>query len=142
MTFVVSVAGMNELARAVDGPVARHLDRLVDEMLVAAEQECPVGPPPEFPSPRWDGPPLHTTHERTHVYATADGVAARFGSKAPHAAAVHEGSRPHTIKARYAKRLRFRGKNGAVVFPLQVSHPGHPAPNRWLERAAARVLNR
>ena len=144
MTFVPDTAGQHEFFRSVHGPVAQNLGLLVDRMVIEAEGLAPVGPPPEdYPnrSTRWDGPPLYTTHERTRVYATADGVAARFGSKAPHAAAVHEGSRPHTIRARYAKRLRFR-QAGAVVYRVQVNHPGHPQPNRWLVRAAARILGR
>lgn len=134
---------MHELLRSVDGPVARYVDALTDRAVIEAEGLCPVGPPPEdYPnrSTRWDHPPLHTTHERTQVYATSEGVAALFGSLAPYAASVHEGSRPHPIRARFAKRLRFRNAGGVVVFPVAVNHPGQQTPNPWLRNAARRIL--
>lgn len=140
MSFVPSASGMNELLRSVDGPVARYVDSIVDQAMVEAETQCPVAPPPEFPPGRWAHPPLHSTHERTPVYPTADGVAARFGSNAPYAASVHNGSRPHRIAARFARTLRFRNKGGVVVFPVAVDHPGTTRPNPWLKRAVARIL--
>lgn len=138
-TFVPDTAGIHELVRSVDGPLAHHVDQLVDRMVIEAEGLCPVAPPPEFPPGRWAHRPLHTTIERSRVYPTADGIAARFGSNAPYAAAVHDGSRPHPIRARFAKTLRFRHR-GIVVFPTQVNHPGNRRPNPWLQRAADRIL--
>lgn len=139
MTFVPDSAGMHELVRSVNGPVARYVDALVDRMVIEAEATCPVAPPPEFPPGRWAHPPLHTTIDRTKVYPTSVGVAARFGSKAPHAASVHDGARPHPIRARFARTLRFRNKGGVIVFPVAVNHPGNK-PNPWLLRAAQRIL--
>ncbi len=139
MTFVPSAAGMHELVRSVNGPVAHHVDALVDRMIIEATATCPVGPPAEFPPGRWAHPPLRSTIERSRVYPTVDGVAARFGSHAPYAASVHDGARPHPIRARFAKVLRFRNKGGAVVFTAAVAHPGNK-PNPWLLRAAQRIL--
>lgn len=138
--FVPSFAGMHEVVRSVEGPVAQHLDRLVDRMVLEAEVLAPVGKPLEFPAGRWAHVPLFRTIERSRVYPTADGLAARFGSNSPHAASVHNGARPHPIRARFAKTLRFRAKTGAVVFPVTVNHPGNK-PNPWLLRAARRILN-
>lgn len=42
----------------------------------------------------------------------------------------HEGSRPHQIKPRYAKTLRFM-QNGRIRFAKRVYHPG-TRPNRYL----------
>lgn len=139
MTFVPSAAGMHELLRSVDGPVAQHLDSVVERMTLEAEATCPVGQPSEFPAGRWAHPPLRDTIERTVVYPTVDGLAAAFGSLAPYAGAVHDGAKPHTIRARFARRLRFRSKAGSVVFPVEVNHPGNK-PNPWLVRAARTVL--
>lgn len=142
-TFVPDTAGMHDVFRSVDGPLGRYVDELVDRMVVEAEGMCPVAPPPEFPPGRWAHPPLHTTMERSRVYATADGVGARYGSNAPYASSVHDGSRPHKIRARFAKTLRFRNKSGVVVFPVEVDHPGttKARANPWLLRAAHRILN-
>lgn len=138
--FVPSVAGVTELTRSVEGPLGVYLDGLADRVLVEAVAECPVAPPPEFPPGRWAHEHLRDTHERSRVYPTADGLAVRVGTPAPYAASVHDGSRAHPIRARFAKTLRFRNKRNVVVFPVAVNHPGTRRPNRWLERAVRRVL--
>lgn len=142
MSFVPSFSGLTELTRSVDGPVAQHLERLVDRMVLEAEGTCPVAPPPEFPPGRWAHPPLHTTIIRSDVHAVEGGLVAIFGSMAPYAKSVHEGSPPHVIRARFAKALRFRGKSGAVVLRASVNHPGtvKAKANPWLLRAAHRIL--
>lgn len=130
---------MHELLRSVDGPLGQHLDGLVDLMVAESVATCPVAPPPEFPPGRWAHPHLRDTIERSRVYPTVDGLAARFGSNAPWAASVHDGARAHPIRARFAKTLRFRNRRGIVVFPTAVNHPGNKR-NPWLQRAADRIL--
>jgi hypothetical protein len=59
----------------------------------------------------------------------------------PYAAAVHEGARPHVIRARRAPFLRFYWpKVGRVVFFKSVNHPGN-APNPFLTNAGHRVAS-
>lgn len=58
---------------------------------------------------------------------------------APYAAPVHEGARPHVIRPRRAKALRFE-IGGRVVFAARVNHPGN-RPNRFLSNAAHRVAS-
>jgi len=61
-----------------------------------------------------------------------EGNAARaIGSEVSHALVHHEGSRPHVIKPRNAKILRWVNKQGHVVFANSVRHPGTKA-NRYL----------
>jgi len=58
-----------------------------------------------------------------------------------YAAAVHEGARPHVIRARRASLLRFYWpKVGRVVFFPKVNHPGN-RPNPFLSNAAHRVAS-
>lgn len=52
------------------------------------------------------------------------------GSNAPHSLLHHEGTRPHTIRARRAQTLRYV-QNGQVRYAKMVRHPG-TAPNRYL----------
>jgi hypothetical protein len=54
-----------------------------------------------------------------------------------YAAAVHDGSSPHVIKARKAKVLRFR-VGGRTVYARQVMHPGS-AGRPFLRDAAKEV---
>ena len=57
----------------------------------------------------------------------------------PYAAPVHEGARPHLIRPRFARALRFE-VGGRVVFAQLVHHPGNRA-NPFLTNAAHRVAS-
>jgi hypothetical protein len=58
-----------------------------------------------------------------------------------YAAAVHEGARPHKIRAKHAPALRFFWpKVGRVVFFKSVNHPGN-RPNPFLRNAVHRVAS-
>ena len=63
----------------------------------------------------------------TGVTATAD-----------YAATVHDGTRPHVIRARNGQYLKFPGRNGPV-FARSVNHPG-TRPRPFLRNAAEQVL--
>lgn len=54
---------------------------------------------------------------------------------APHALFVHWGTRPHIIKPKNKKALRWAA-GGAFAFAPKIKHPGN-APDKWMERAAA-----
>jgi hypothetical protein len=58
-------------------------------------------------------------------------------NRAKYAAAVHDGSKAHIIRARKKKALRFE-VGGKVVFARSVRHPGSRG-RPWLADAAERV---
>lgn len=58
---------------------------------------------------------------------------------APYAGFVHEGTRPHVIRPRRARALRFE-IGGRVVFAQRVNHPGYRG-NAFLRNAAHRVAS-
>lgn len=58
---------------------------------------------------------------------------------APYAAPVHEGARPHVIRPRHARVLRFEVE-GRVVFARRVNHPGQRA-QPFLTNAVHRVVS-
>lgn len=58
---------------------------------------------------------------------------------AHYAAPVHEGARPHVIRPRNARSLRFE-VDGRVVFARRVNHPGN-APNPFVRNAVHRVAS-
>jgi hypothetical protein len=60
------------------------------------------------------------------------GLTIRVGSSRPYALMHHEGTRPHIIRPRRAKALRWVNARGEVVFAQVVRHPG-THPNRYLE---------
>lgn len=64
-------------------------------------------------------------------------VEGTVGNRAKYAAAVHDGSGPHIIRARRKRALRFEA-GGKVVFAQSVRHPG-TSPRPWLVEAAERT---
>lgn len=54
--------------------------------------------------------------------------------RAPHAVFVHWGTKPHTIKPRKKKALRWAA-GGRFFFAASVRHPGIK-PDKWMVRAA------
>lgn len=58
-------------------------------------------------------------------------------NRAKYAAAVHDGTKPHTIRARKKKSLKF-SSGGETIFVKSVRHPGAKA-RPWLKNAAKKV---
>jgi len=56
------------------------------------------------------------------------------GTNLDYAKPVHEGSKPHIIRPKAAKMLRFQTAGGAVVYTKMVRHPG-TRPNPFLKNA-------
>lgn len=73
--------------------------------------------------------------QRTGPWALSSGVSA----DANHAAPVHQGAKPHVIRPRHARMLRFE-VDGKVVFARKVNHPGQRA-QPFLTNAAHRVVS-
>lgn len=63
-----------------------------------------------------------------------------IGSDVEYADMVHDGTRPHIIRPKNAKALRFR-VGGRTVFAKVVRHPGTRA-RPFLDRAIAAVARR
>jgi hypothetical protein len=72
---------------------------------------------------------------RVGPWSLASGVS----SLARYSAPVHEGARPHVIRPRNARALRFM-IGDRVVFARRVNHPGN-APNPFLRNAVHRVVS-
>lgn len=58
-------------------------------------------------------------------------LAIRVGSTRPYAKMHHDGTKPHVIRPKNAKALRYVDRSGKVVFAHSVQHPGTRA-NRYL----------
>lgn len=75
-------------------------------------------------------------HNRMRVQRTATRIAAEVFNEASYVEAVHDGSRPHTIRAR-GRALRFVA-GGRTLYRRQVRHPGTRA-RPFLEQAGREV---
>jgi bacteriophage HK97-gp10 putative tail-component len=60
------------------------------------------------------------------------------GSDLEYAAMVNDGTRRHFIRPKNGQFLRFRGRDGSIVFARVVDHPGTRA-NPFLDRALREV---
>lgn len=81
--------------------------------------------------------PVDTGNLRSHhimrVKELGTQVRGSVINNAKYAAVVHDGSPPHTIRARRRKALRFT-VGGETIFARSVRHPG-AAPRPWLFKA-------
>jgi hypothetical protein len=67
----------------------------------------------------------------TKNWVNGNDLVIAVGSDRYYAKWHHDGTRPHVIRAKNAKALRFVNKRGNVVFARSVNHPG-TKPNRYL----------
>ena len=106
------------------GDLRRYMNVRVQATVAAARAEAPV----------------RTAALQRSIGSTYHGGGKWTVSAAkPYAQFVHEGTKPHPIKARSGKTLRFFwARVGRVVYPKQVSHPGNE-PNPFLTRAMHQV---
>lgn len=105
---------------------------LSDKLLRAAREEAPVK------TGRLRANLRVEPFRMTGPYKGEGGVGVSLAD-VPYAGYVRWGTRPHVIRARRAKFLRFYWpKVGRVVFFKKVNHPG-TKPNYFLERALNRV---
>jgi hypothetical protein len=86
--------------------------------------------------------PVDTGNLRAHnrmlpTRRAATKVTSGVENRARYAAAVHDGAKAHTIRARRKKALRFR-VGGKTVIVRQVRHPGNRG-RPWLTRALREV---
>lgn len=117
-----------DLLRGPQGPVARQIIEVAERVRQGAKQQVGYDTDPD----RDPGVPhLRDTIVKRFV-TDGNGFTVIVGSNAPHALLHHEGTRPHVIRPRTARVLRFRPKGGtAFVFAREVHHPG-TRPNRYL----------
>lgn len=142
--YVESPSGMYKLTKSWAGPVGRYIIRQTKQ---AAFYSRAYSPKPGGPG-----------HGRTRInYATGElaaGITTGRGRSTggeleghvialpDHALFVHEGTKPHIIKAKNAPRLVFFWpKMGRVVAFKSVNHPGTPA-DPFLVKGLKRTFNR
>lgn len=87
--------------------------------------------------------PVNTGNLRAQHYMrvaeSAQKVRGTVGNNARYAAAVHDGSVPHTITVRRRKALRFKTGDG-IIYARSVRHPGTTG-RPWLTTAAQQIAN-
>jgi hypothetical protein len=112
--------GYQAFFESKDGPIGRDLERRATRVQLAAKAQTGV-----------KTGMLKRDIVKQWVSANGKRLTIRVGSDRKYAYWHHEGTRPHIIRARNAKYLRFVNKAGKVVYARSVNHPGTSA-NRYL----------
>lgn len=112
--------GFDHTFRSRDGAVGRMLSTRATRVQLAGKAQAGVrtGALKRDITKRW-------------IRGRGKDLAIAVGSSVRHAHLHHEGTRPHLIRPKNAKALRFMNANGDVVFARVVRHPGTRA-NRFL----------
>lgn len=125
VTFVPDEVAIAQLRYSWDGPIGRDLNRRLRTLEFRARMSTGVK----------TGELKRRMETKRKV--VRQGLEGRVGSPVKYAAAHHDGARPHIIRPRNAKALRFV-VGGRVVFAGRVNHPGNrpnPYLTRWLREA-------
>lgn len=113
--------GFDEVFKSRNGVVGRDLQRRANRVRNAAVVQAgrKTGALKADIKVKWNTP------------SPSGDLRMQVGSDVRHAQDHHDGTRPHVIRARNAKALRFINSAGEVVFAQSVHHPG-TRPNRYL----------
>jgi hypothetical protein len=113
------IVNLPQIVRAHDLFLARNSDMVRDASERAAKHVVEhVARYPEF-KPR-SGKLQKATKARV-----IRGRIVRITNNKPYAQAIDGGARPHVIRPKRAKLLRFVGRGGKIVFARKVNHPGN-----------------
>lgn len=125
---VIGGPGYDSVFQSHDGIVGSDLDRRADRVLNAAKAKVGVK----------TGRLKRDLHKRWMPSGTGR-LVMQVGSSVSYATVHHDGAKPHIIRARDAKAMRWVNDSGNVVFATTVHHPGHRA-NRYLETALPQAI--
>ena len=122
--------------------------RTVQQIHVGARRLAPRGDHMKGSGKRQPGQPLQSSVE-TSFRSTTNRVSGFVGSRKEYAVTVHDGSKPHVIRAK-GKLLKFRSdrldflvaaragrrggnkRRGGFFYAVRVRHPGNRRPVRYL----------
>lgn len=112
--------GFDQVFRSRDGVVGHDLSNRATRVQIAGKAQAGVK------SGR-----LRSDITKNWVRGTRDRMTIRVGSSVAHSYMHHEGTRPHVIRPKNARALRWVAQDGSIVFARSVQHPG-TRPNRFL----------
>jgi hypothetical protein len=128
--FAVEVGGIADFF----GDALDHLDREMDRAMDAAVDV--VANEARLRAPSKTGELANSIGVAVGGSFRADTLTGVVSAGAPHALAVEDGTRPHVIRPRFRRALRFpsAGGRGGFAFAKKVHHPGTD-PKPFLEPA-------
>ena len=127
-SVTIDRSGFNGVFNDRRGVVGRDLDKRATRVMMAAKAQA------GYKTGR-----LRADISKQWMPSRPGRLTIRVGSGVRHALVHHEGARPHVIRAKNAKMLRYINRDGHVVFAQSVNHPGHRA-NQYLTDNLRRAL--
>lgn len=124
--FVRNEAGWNDMTKNPNGLIGRYFKRRGELLEQLAKQQ--VGKKTRALQRSINNSMRHTS----------TGFIVKVGSDNPIALLHHNGSKPHVIKPKRAKTLRFYS-HGKIVYARVVNHPG-TRPNKYLTDNLKKVI--
>lgn len=112
--------GYDEVFKSRNGIVGRDLSARATRVQLAAKAQAGV-----------KSGMLKRDITKNWIKGRGDDLAISVGSTRDYAWMHHDGTRPHIIRPKNAKLLRFVAKDGKIVFAKVVRHPGTKA-NQYL----------
>ena len=136
-TMVIHGAALDSILSSPNGDAVRLMMRRAEYLQNAAKGQIRLG---HIHGGGGHGNLRDSINKRIMTSVTGGMPIAVVGSSHPIALIHHEGTRPHMIRPRYRKALRFPGftKSG-WVFSKWARHPG-TAPNRYLTDNIAEAM--
>lgn len=111
-----------------------RVSRVMRQTLNLTRRTAPVGTPGLQSAPT--GARLRSSLQSEGPKVTTSLISGRVGSRLKYAATVSKGSKPHEIRARRKKTLKFYwNRVNRTVYPVRVFHPGRRRPDRYMTRA-------
>lgn len=128
--FVPDRNGIRYTFREKDGPVGRYAQGMGRTLTSLAKRQVGV---------RTRALQRSITYRVYNRRSSVNDLRIQVGSDNKIALLHHKGTKPHTIKPRYKKALRFQ-QHGKIVFAHIVKHPGTRA-NRYLTDNLPKVID-
>lgn len=125
-TFIKDPAGWEQLTRGRDDIIARDLRRRGERLRLMAMRQAG----------KKTG--QLAANMRSNVSVDFRGIKVEVGSNVKHALMHHQGTRPHFIRPKRARALRFM-QRGRIRYAQKVLHPG-TKPNRYLTDNLPKVV--
>lgn len=122
IALVCQIVNLDEVKRGHDRFVAENATMLAETHIRAGQHAVEfVRRYPGF-KPRTGKLQAATEWKTVRL---SSGRLLRITNPKAYASSIDSGARPHVIRPRRKKALRFRGANGGWVFARQVNHPGN-----------------
>lgn len=127
-TFIPNKAALNRELKSPNGMVGDYLRKRGQQLTLLAQNQVGVR------SGALKRSIKYVVYNRNNGELTV-----QVGSDNKISLIHHEGSKPHIIKPRYKKALRYK-QHGKIVFASVVKHPG-TKPNKFLSDNLSKVID-